>query len=100
MIGLQLPEIDPRINVLNINGGYENQGLENTNVRMIKFPVLFSPDRIQDIDRSFNLKQNTKFTHVLHNVKSESFFYEFVGGGAGVGKSRLITSIFQALSHL
>jgi len=44
------------------------------------------------------LKQKTFLTHVLHNARRNASFYEFVGGGAGVGKSRLISTLFQSLS--
>lgn len=38
-------------------------------------------------------------THLMHNVKSGKLFYDFITGGAGVGKSRLIKSIFQSVSR-
>jgi len=33
----------------------------------------------------------------MHNVAAKKF-YEYVGGGAGVGKSRLISTIFQSIT--
>ena len=39
----------------------------------------------------------TYLTHLM--LKTNRPFYEFIGGGAGVGKSRLISAIYQALNH-
>ncbi|XP_017471887.1 PREDICTED: ATP-dependent DNA helicase pfh1-like [Rhagoletis zephyria] len=36
---------------------------------------------------------------MLHKIKTNQPFYEFVGGGAGVGKSRLISAMYQTLNH-
>jgi len=33
----------------------------------------------------------------MYNVAAKKTFYEYVGGGAGVGKSRLISTIFQSI---
>jgi len=48
--------------------------------------------------RSLDLKQKTFLTHVFYNARRNTSFNEFVGGGAGVGKSRLISTLFQSLS--
>jgi len=34
----------------------------------------------------------------MHNVAGKKTFYEYVGGGAGVAKSRLILTIFQSIT--
>jgi len=34
----------------------------------------------------------------MYNVAAKKTFYEYVGGGAGVGKSRLISTIFQSIT--
>jgi len=44
------------------------------------------------------LKKTIFLTHVLNNARRNASFYEFVGGGAGVGKSKLISTLFHSLS--
>jgi len=95
---LGLPEIDPQLNVLNVNGDDNNIG--DNNIRLIKLPPLVSEETLSNIVGSLNLKQKTYLTHVMHNAKIKSVYHEFVGGGAGVGKSRLISAIFQSLSDM
>jgi len=34
----------------------------------------------------------------MYNVAAKKTFYEYVGGGAGVGKIRLISTIFQSIT--
>ena len=47
---------------------------------------------------SLNEKQKKVFYHIIHCVKTtDDPFYIFVTGGAGVGKSLLMTCIYQAL---
>jgi hypothetical protein len=48
--------------------------------------------------RSLNKKQQEIFAHVLHKVKlDQGPFHLFITGGAGVGKSVVITALHQAL---
>ena len=48
--------------------------------------------------QSMNKKQREIFNHVLHQVKTDKgSFHIFITGGAGVGKSVIITAIHQAL---
>lgn len=50
--------------------------------------------------RNLNEKQRTFFYHVLHKVKNDSLpFYCFLTGGAGVGKSIVTTSLYQAVTR-
>lgn len=50
---------------------------------------------------SLNEKQKDYLMHVLNAFKSNELpLYHFISGGAGVGKSRLIKAIFQALIRL
>ncbi|MES9882338.1 MAG: AAA family ATPase [Sedimenticola sp.] len=47
--------------------------------------------------RSLNSKQREFFTDILTNIKrTDTPFYAFLSGGAGVGKSRVLTAIYQA----
>ena len=55
-------------------------------------------DTLKDSVRSLNSKQKEFFYHILHLVKTNTEpFYIFLSGGAGVGKSVLIKTIYQAL---
>ena len=47
--------------------------------------------------QTLNQKQKEFFYHILHLVKTtDKPFYYFLSGGAGVGKSHLIKSLYQA----
>jgi len=47
--------------------------------------------------RSLNHKQRQYIAHVMRSMNAKQTFYEYIGGGAGVGKSRLISAIYQSL---
>ena len=59
-------------------------------------------NELQDQDyrqlvQTLNQKQKQFFYHILHLIKtSDKPFYYFLSGGAGVGKSHLIKSLYQA----
>ena len=59
-------------------------------------------NELQDQDyrqlvQTLNQKQKEFFYHILHLIKtSDKSFYYFLSGGAGVGKSHLIKSLYQA----
>ena len=59
-------------------------------------------NELQDDDyrkmvQKLNKKQKEFFYHVLHLIKtSDNPFYSFLSGGAGVGKSHLTKSLYQA----
>ena len=54
-------------------------------------------DEYRAFVQKLNKKQKEFFYHILHQIKtSEKPFYAFLSGGAGVGKSHLIKSIYQA----
>ncbi|XP_037825564.1 uncharacterized protein LOC119613607 [Lucilia sericata] len=96
---LGVPEINPDINVLNIP---ENEPTEESSegcIRLIKLPPLIPENDLLTMVRSLNNKQKLYLSHLLHNIKLGHSFYEFVGGGAGVGKSRLISAIYQSLNY-
>ncbi|XP_058974718.1 uncharacterized protein LOC131800881 [Musca domestica] len=94
---LAIPEIDNNINILEVDNN--NDSDTNDNIRFIKLPPLVSEkDLLTDI-RSLNAKQRAYLHHALHNVVNKKTFYEYIGGGAGVGKSRLIRAIYQSVTH-
>ena len=48
---------------------------------------------------SLNSKQKNYLLHVVHAIKSKTQVMEYLGGGAGVGKSTTIRAIVQALTR-
>lgn len=59
-----------------------------------------SDTEYQNKVRSLNEDQKLFFYHVLHMVKTGNFpFYNFLTGGAGVGKSLLTTCLYQAITR-
>ena len=47
--------------------------------------------------QTLNKEQKEFFYHILHQIKtSETPFYCFLSGGAGVGKSHLTKALYQA----
>ncbi|KAI8116853.1 ATP-dependent DNA helicase PIF1 [Lucilia cuprina] len=96
---LGVPEINPDINVLNIP---ENEPTEESSegcIRLIKLPPLMPENDLLTMVRSLNNKQKLYLSHLLHNIKLGHPFYEFVASGAGVGKSRLISAIYQSVNY-
>lgn len=52
----------------------------------------------REMVQSLNLKQKEFFYHILHLAKTtETPIYNFLSGGAGVGKSVLLKALYQAL---
>ena len=86
---------------------FDNYDIENSgaNITFTQPRVEYLPplklideENYLKIIRSLNEKQQKYFLHIIHNLKQEdSRFYEFVSGGAGVGKSHLITAVVQTL---
>lgn len=55
-------------------------------------------DEYRKIIQSLNKKQKEYFNHVLHYIKTKNQpIYNFLSGGAGVGKSVLLKALYQAL---
>jgi ATP-dependent DNA helicase PIF1 len=48
---------------------------------------------------SLNDRQREYVLHVLHSIKSSRPIFEYLSGGAGVGKSTAVTAIVQALTR-
>ncbi|XP_075170221.1 uncharacterized protein LOC142242518 [Haematobia irritans] len=97
---LAFPEIDENVNVLNIG---ENEQRETNDlqdgVRLIRLPPLVNETDLLESVRTLNPKQRAYLHHILYNVVEKVTFYEYIGGGAGVGKSRLIKTIYQSITH-
>lgn len=51
-----------------------------------------------NMNRTLNTRQTLYLKHPSHNLKCGSTFYELMGGGAGVGKSRLISANYQSVN--
>ncbi|XP_061399099.1 uncharacterized protein LOC133334797 [Musca vetustissima] len=96
---LGVPEIDPNVNILNTEGDGTSAETSETSLRIIKLPPLISESDLLNMVRTLNTKQKLYLTHLSHNIKCSSVFYEFVSGGAGVGKSRLISAIYQTVNR-
>ncbi|XP_061388948.1 uncharacterized protein LOC133324078, partial [Musca vetustissima] len=94
---LAIPEIDNNINIFDVEN---NNGSEsNDDIRFIKLPPIVSEEELLLNIRTLNVKQRAYVHHILQNVVEKKTFYEYVGGGAGVGKSRLIKAIYQSITH-
>ena len=75
-----------------LGGSYEESGPPDIIANMMP-----EEDYYQMI-RSLNTKQREIFMYVLNNVKTQSTpFHIFITGGAGVGKSVVISAIHQAV---
>lgn len=67
-----------------------------------KFPIpkLFNDEQLNDPFSTLNEKQHQICIDILNRFKrNENLpFYYFISGGAGVGKSRLITALYQSVT--
>ena len=59
------------------------------------------PDlKFKELVNSLNVKQREFFVHILQTVKiNKEKLHLFLSGGAGVGKSVLVTALFEALQR-
>jgi hypothetical protein len=95
IIGNDMELIDPEVT-------YEERFCEDIvsgNVRIEQFlPPRSVPDvAYRKLMQSLNVKQRMFALSVLHRLKtSEKPFYYFLSGGAGVGKSHVVTAIVQS----
>ncbi|XP_037811885.1 uncharacterized protein LOC119603786 [Lucilia sericata] len=97
---LAVPEIDNNVNIINIENNIHNDSIDhNQDILLIRLPPLISEMDLQTSIRSLNCKQRMYLQHLLQNVVESVCFYEYIGGGAGVGKSRLIKTIYQSVTH-
>lgn len=66
----------------------------------IVVPDLYSNEDYINLMGSLNQKQYDYIIHVVNEVKLNATpFYHFIGGEAGVGKSKLITALYQTLTR-
>lgn len=65
-------------------------------ITVIKIPLRMEHDRFENLITSLNHKQREYLQHFLHKIKSSEPFYEIITGGAGVGKSTLIKTIYES----
>ncbi|XP_046810029.1 uncharacterized protein LOC124420612 [Lucilia cuprina] len=97
---LAVPEIDNNINIINVDNNIHNDNNDhNQDIHLIRLPALISELDLKTSICSLNYKQRMYLQHLLQNVMENVCFYEYVGGGAGVGKSRLIKTIYQSVTH-
>ncbi|GBP03096.1 hypothetical protein EVAR_71837_1 [Eumeta japonica] len=94
---LAVSDITPNTNVLNIHDGRTDE--TNDNIRLIRLPVLMTESELLSSIRELNVKQRIYLQHLLQNVVENNKFCEFVAGGAGVGKSRLIKTIYHSITQ-
>lgn len=92
------------INVFGEDDGNGEGRRRNVNQEALELNRTRLPELCNETDmfakiRNLNVKQRQYFAHVMHNLQTQKVFYEFVGGGAGVGKSTLISALFQAISY-
>lgn len=66
-----------------------------------KMPDQLGSEEYFKLCDSLNTKQRDYLMHIIDKFKSNSLpVYDFISGGAGVGKSQLIKSIYQSLLRL
>ena len=63
--------------------------------------ILLPDDEYLTLLRSLNLRQREFFNHIVHWIKcKDEPVYAFLTGGAGVGKSVVITALYQTLYRI
>jgi len=93
---LAVSDVGPNVKVLQDEKDSNNP--EDGELPLIRLPPMVFDYNLCSLTRSLNSKQRQYYVHVMHNVAAKKSFYEYVGGGAGVGKSRLISTIFQSIT--
>lgn len=74
--------------------------LMQNNIQIDKKVFTFLSDyEYTDLIQSLNVGQRQYLSHVMYNIENDILFYEFVSGGAGVGKSTLIKAISQTIAR-
>jgi len=76
---------------------HDNAGKETSRVSQFLPTKTIEEAEYLSIMRSLNHKQRKFVLHVLHCFKTGKKFYHFLTGGAGVGKSQVITAIVQSI---
>ena len=67
--------------------------------RRFLLPGLLPQHEYENLMESLNTKQKNYVLHVVHAIKTSSQILEYLGGGAGVGKSTTIRAIVQGLTR-
>lgn len=97
----EFPDNTMQADVLfNIGFGHDTSvtAVSGTEFNKITVPDVLSNKDYSDLMATLNQKQYQYVIHVLNSVKlNEMPFYHFIGGEAGVGKSKLITAVYQTL---
>lgn len=98
-------EFDPEYRpygMVEINQDLSNEfpDLIQNDISMHKSKVVYLADHeYMHLMRSLNLKQRQFLPHLMSNVINDNIFHEMIGGGAGVGKSTLISAIHQTIAR-
>jgi hypothetical protein len=69
------------------------------NQSKVKATKRMDDDKYKHLMIGLNRLQHTFLMNILHKIKIGEKFYEFVTGGAGTGKSRLISAIEQCIDR-
>ena len=88
--GFQADLFDPEIN---IQGDIDKSD-------DIAVPKRLKDDEYQTLMTTLNRKQHIYLMNCLNLIKEGKSFYHFVSGGAGTGKSRLISALYQTTTRL
>src|SRR5207237_5038233 len=89
------------LEVNNFNGDYDNvdndENEEISKNQKIRMPNVLDTKEYAELISSLNEKQKKYHDYVTAQIKHKDPFYNYVAGGAGVGKSMLITAITQTI---
>jgi hypothetical protein len=78
----------------------QHQDIAKQDLKKIKTPQIKSETEYNELMRNLNKGQHMYIMNVLRSMKDDKQFCHFISGQAGVGKSRLIDAIFQAVTRL
>lgn len=99
---LEEMEVDDEFQVMHDPDVEADFGIElgenKAKVEKFKMPNMLSKSDYDKLIKSLNLKQKKYHDHIVKKITQKSMpVCEFVSGGAGVGKSMLITAISQTI---
>ena len=73
----------------------------STTVQLEVIPKRMPDEEYYELVRTLNKEQQAFFYHVLHWLKTrETPLYAFLSGGAGVGKTRVVKALHQAILRM
>ena len=67
--------------------------IQDTTQRRFLLPGLLPQAEYEDLMESLNTKQKNYVLHVVHSIKAKTQMLEYLGGGAGVGKSTTVRAV-------